>query len=71
MKVQLKRVLQEDLARSKEDIPKWVGELLKVYNSNFEQVGLALSNRLTFSENFNCTEVVREITHAVETFSDG
>ncbi len=67
MKVQLKRVLKENLARSKEAIPDWVDEVLKVYNSNFEQVGLALSNRLTFAENFNCTEVVREITHAVET----
>jgi hypothetical protein len=66
MKLTLKRILKEELARSKEEIPNYMETVLKVLNSNFEQLGIALSNRLSFEDNFSCTMVTREFTHAVE-----
>lgn len=66
MKLALKRLLKEELARSKEQIPKYMDAVLRVLNSTIEQVGIALSNRLTFEDNFNCTVVTREFTHATE-----
>lgn len=66
MKLTLKRILKEELARSKEPIPNYMDVVLKVLNSNFEQLVNALSNRLSFEDNFNSTTVQREVTHGVE-----
>jgi len=66
MKLSLKRILKEELARTKETVPKYMDSVLRVINTTIEQVGIALSNRLTFEDNFNCTVVTREFTHGVE-----
>lgn len=66
MKISLKRVLKEELARTKEAVPKYMEVVLKVLNDAMEQLGIALSNRLSFEDNFNCTVVTREFTSATE-----
>lgn len=66
MKLSLKRLLKEELSRSKDPVPSWMDAVLRVINTTIEQVGVALSNRLTFEDNFLCTVVNREFTHDVE-----
>lgn len=66
MKLTLKRVLKEELARSKESVPKYMEPVLKVLNDALEQIGNALSNRLSFEDNVNCTIVTRDFTSATE-----
>ncbi len=66
MKFTLKRILKEELARSKEEIPQYMDVIIQVLNTNFEQLGNGLSNRLTFADNFNCIEVTRRFTDSVE-----
>lgn len=52
----VKRILKEDLAKNG-DVPSWMDYLLQPLNEFIEKVGLALQNRLTFSENFLCKVV--------------
>lgn len=66
MKLSLKRLLKEDLARTKEEIPKYMDTVLRILNTAIEQLGVALSNRLTFEDNFLCKIETREFTHGVE-----
>lgn len=66
MRLSLKRLLKEELSRTKEDVPKWMDSVLSVLNSTIEQVGIALQNRLTFEDNINCSVITREFTHGVE-----
>ena len=47
----IKRILKEDLTKGG-DVPAWMDLLLQPLNEFIEKVGLALQNRLTFSENF-------------------
>jgi hypothetical protein len=66
MKLTLKRLLKEDLNRTKEEVPKWMDVVLRVINTAIEQLGTALSNRLTFEDNFLCKVETREFTHDAE-----
>lgn len=66
MKLSLKRLLKEELSRSREQVPKFMDSVLSVINSTVEQVGIALQNRLNFEDNFSCSIIVREFAHGVE-----
>ncbi len=60
----IKRILKEDLAHGGE-MPHWIDLLLQPLNEFIEKVGLALQNRLTFSENFLCKTVTQSFDSGV------
>lgn len=62
----VRRIVKEDLAKAGEQIPKWVDALLGPLNEFIEKVGLALQNRLTFSDNFLCKVIALDLTSDVE-----
>jgi hypothetical protein len=61
----VKRILKDDLARSG-DLPSWIDQLLQPLNDVIEKVGLALQNRLTFSENFLCKTISQKFASGTE-----
>lgn len=62
----LKRILQEDLNRTKDVDAKFLA-LLGPLNEFIEQVGTALTNKLTFADNFSVTERTVKLQHGIET----
>jgi hypothetical protein len=61
----LSRVLKEDLTRMG-DVPKWIDALISPVNQIIDVAGKALSNNLTFKDNFATAEVIQKFTHGVE-----
>lgn len=63
----LKTISKADLAKSGEDLPKWIDPFLGPLNAFIERVGIAMQRRLTFDDNFLCKVVALEFTHDTET----
>jgi hypothetical protein len=62
----IKRISKDDLARSGDDLPKWIDALLDPLNQAIEKFTLALSGGLTFDDNFSSKRVSLTFTHATE-----
>lgn len=61
----VKRILKENLAAAGE-VPPWVELLLVPLNQFIEAVGSALTNKLTFADNFSCVVYSGKFKHATE-----
>ena len=61
----VKRLDKQDLS-GKGDIPAWVDTLLANINQFIEPVAKALTNRLSFQDNFLCQVKTYTLTHNVE-----
>lgn len=52
----IRRILKEDLARSGEELPKWLDSLLEPLNEALDQIVLSIRNNLTLRDNMNTKE---------------
>ena len=58
----IRKIRKEDLGG---DVPGWVDRLLSPMNQFIEQVGVAITGRLTFEENVSGKFVTQDFTHNV------
>lgn len=62
----IKRISKDDLARTGDELPKWLDAFLDPLNQAIEKFALALSNGVTFDDNFLCKRTKLTFTHGVE-----
>jgi len=61
----IKSIRREDLATSGQ-IPPWIDKLLAPLNQFIEQVGVAVTGRLSVGDNLACKYITQNFTHNVE-----
>lgn len=66
MKLQITRVLKDELARTGEDLPKWLDPFLYVINQFIDQVGKCLKGQVTFADNIFSNRITVKLTHNTE-----
>lgn len=66
MRATIEKILTDDLSKYGEQVPKWATEVaMPVINQALEIIGLALQNRISFSDNLYGTEITLTLTHGV------
>lgn len=66
MKLQITRILKDELAKGGDKLPSWIDVLLQVLNSFIDQVGKCLKGQITFTDNILCKILTEKLTHNVE-----
>lgn len=66
MKLQITRILKDELARLGEPLPIWIDTFLYTINQFIDQVGKTLKGQITFADNVLCKVVTITLVHNTE-----
>lgn len=66
MKLNITRVLKDELARLGDPLPAWIDTFLFVINQFIDNVGKCLKGQVTFADNISCKIMKVTLQHNVE-----